>query len=79
MLFTSSQPVSSAMANAILRSARAVDAFADVQIDSAGHQIEFSGSLTPKQATAALKAAGCDAVEEEGHVPGGSNCCGGCS
>ncbi len=81
MLFTTSHAIPQALADAILRSIRAVDAFAKVEINSSEHEVKVDGTLTAAQVAAALKVAGCDAREagSEEHVSGGSNCCGGCS
>lgn len=83
MLFNSTDPIPQPLADAIGRAVQAVDIFAQVHIDSATRQILIEGQLTPQQAVAALKQAGCDArtAGDSGsdHAHGGSTCCGSCS
>ncbi len=83
MLFDSTGPIPQPLADAIIRSVLATDAFARVCVDAATRQIRVVGQLTPQQAAAALEQAGCDArtAGEAGadHEQGGSPCCGSCS
>lgn len=82
MLFNSTGPIPQPLADAIGRAVLAVDIFAQVHIDSATRQILIEGQLTPQQATAALKQAGCRAhaagEADADHEQGGSTCCGSC-
>ena len=84
MLFTSLDSIPQSMAAAVVRAVQAVDAFADVRIDAAGHRIEIEGRVTDSEARKALQSAGCsveltDESPKPGHVSGGSTCCGSCS
>ena len=83
MLFHSTDPIPQPLADAIGRAVLAVDFFAQVHVDSATRQILIEGQLTPQQATAALKQAGCDAratgAADADHEQGGSTCCGSCT
>jgi hypothetical protein len=80
MLFTTPQPIPPAAAVALVRAVQAVDALADVSIDSTGRQVRIRGGLTVQQAAAALGSAGvAGVVTDTEHVSGGSTCCGGCA
>lgn len=81
MLFTTTQPITHAMALAITRTIHAIDPNARVRADMSSQQILIDGDLSAEAATAALVEAGCVSpafvpAGEAVHVQGGHTCCG---